>query len=278
MYQAEGRRRADLESVTTTAVDKSAALRSLHAAMNVSISFESVNGMEQATRERVLQLLERTNQFNAWKRPTPPSILDTCDGVAMSVSDRYGNYGLVGVALYRRKTNCLRVVAFAMSCRKPGRCGARSAKVPPGGWQKTSCNARRWPSARYRANEMLVRRFLEADQTSKRSGPRHHRLQRRLVDELEQWLAAAPTLWHTYSAEELSALTFDPGEEAELPMPTKRLTTTVRRIGHRSRRWLSTRDPTHVPPNAPLSPLLISWSSWATLQSSMTRDGATPSL
>ena len=54
----------------------------------------------------------------------------------------------------------------------------------------------------------LVRRFLkrtdEQTQRPEASSP----AEAAGTDELEQWLAAAPTLWHTYSAEELSALTF----------------------------------------------------------------------
>ena len=142
-------------------------LRAFHEAMRVTIRFEDVGGGADAsssadTRERALQLLERTNQFNAWKRPLPPpAVLQACEGVVMRVADRYADYGIVGVALATRtssltssptsslssdptsglrsylaeekdrretRSGTLRVVAFAMSCRVLGR-GAEYAML-----------------------------------------------------------------------------------------------------------------------------------------------------
>ena len=90
------------------------ALRALHAEMDVRISFRDVHATaaDSATLERVLQLSERTNQYNAWKRHLAPSHLEACRAAqqcgaaqacgaeSVSVSDRYGDYGLVGVILW----------------------------------------------------------------------------------------------------------------------------------------------------------------------------------
>ena len=110
--------------------------------MNVAISFDLVGGRRSGSgggsgggdaaasiRDRLLQLLERSNQFNCWKRSPPPLwLLDKCEGIAMSVTDRYGSYGLVGLVLGRREGGRFRVVAFAMSCRVLGR-GAEYAML-----------------------------------------------------------------------------------------------------------------------------------------------------
>jgi HAD superfamily phosphatase (TIGR01681 family) len=174
---------------------RGAALAKLHDAMQVKITFEELDGggggggggrspstgaMLAEPRaaggdagdrapsvDRILQLLERTNQFNCWKRPPPsPAALAQCEGVAMTVADRYASYGLVGIALGVRQASAskgkggggeggggegegggggggesdggegkgsdqgrsFRVLAFAMSCRVLGR-GAEHAML-----------------------------------------------------------------------------------------------------------------------------------------------------
>lgn len=75
---------------------------------------------------RVAQLTQRTNQFNTTTirrgEADIERLLQTgyrC--VTVDVSDRFGEYGLVGVALYRIDPDALVVDSFMLSCRALGR-------------------------------------------------------------------------------------------------------------------------------------------------------------
>lgn len=74
---------------------------------------------------RVAQLTQRTNQFNfTTRRRTEAEIKTLGDGVNVltaSVSDRFGDYGLVGVMIYRSAERALEVDTFLLSCRVLGR-------------------------------------------------------------------------------------------------------------------------------------------------------------
>ena len=77
-----------------------------------------------AVSARVLQLADRTNQFNTWKRPLAPALLAEVaevETLVMRVSDRYADYGIVGAALAERRAGTLRVHLICMSCRVLGR-------------------------------------------------------------------------------------------------------------------------------------------------------------
>ena len=94
-----------------------------HAALGVRIDVSSLADADAAVRERLLQLHERTNQFNTWKRrPPPPAALAAAEGVAIRVADRFADYGLVGAALCARGDGgVLYALSFCMSCRVLGR-------------------------------------------------------------------------------------------------------------------------------------------------------------
>jgi len=84
--------------------------------------------MRTATEQelpRVSQLLQKTNQFNlSLKRRTLPetrALLPTHDVWVVSASDRFGDYGLVGVCIARREDESLFLDSFLMSCRALGR-------------------------------------------------------------------------------------------------------------------------------------------------------------
>ena len=85
--------------------------------------------LDTALEERWRELHERTNQFNAWKRPLPPPAAlrsPLLSALAVEVSDRYSAYGLVGAALARPEAadggrGTLQVLSFCMSCRVLGR-------------------------------------------------------------------------------------------------------------------------------------------------------------
>lgn len=74
---------------------------------------------------RVAQLTQRTNQFNcAVVRRSEAEIeqfLENGEGFVVHVSDRFGSYGLVGVALFTITDGALDVETFLLSCRALGR-------------------------------------------------------------------------------------------------------------------------------------------------------------
>jgi amino acid adenylation domain-containing protein/FkbH-like protein len=74
---------------------------------------------------RVSQLTQRTNQFNFTSRRLSEKDLATYltsgEGLIVRVSDRFGDYGLVGAILFRPKGESLFVETFLLSCRVLGR-------------------------------------------------------------------------------------------------------------------------------------------------------------
>ena len=93
-------------------------------------------GLELTTRidtmrphqiERVSQLTQRTNQFNFTTRRRSPTDIEQAQRtgalacLVVDVSDRFGDYGLVGVVLFRAADNHLQVDTLLLSCRVLGR-------------------------------------------------------------------------------------------------------------------------------------------------------------
>jgi FkbH-like protein len=75
---------------------------------------------------RVAQLTQRTNQFNVNPvRRNEVELQQLLNAGAkclmVHVSDRFGDYGLVGAMVYRAGDHCLEVDTFLMSCRALGR-------------------------------------------------------------------------------------------------------------------------------------------------------------
>lgn len=76
---------------------------------------------------RVAQLTQRTNQFNvSTRRRTEAEVEQQCRSGALAcravtVRDRFGDYGLVGVVLYRTGPEAVEVDTFLLSCRVLGR-------------------------------------------------------------------------------------------------------------------------------------------------------------
>lgn len=76
---------------------------------------------------RVSQLTEKTNQFNFNKKPYTPETLKDSMGegnlkiFSLKVSDKFGDYGLVGVILVETSGQRLVMENFIMSCRALGR-------------------------------------------------------------------------------------------------------------------------------------------------------------
>ncbi len=75
---------------------------------------------------RAAQLTQRTNQFNFTNRRRMEGEIQACRQagqtlLAVSVSDRFGDYGLVGVMICGKAASALAVDTFLLSCRVLGR-------------------------------------------------------------------------------------------------------------------------------------------------------------
>ena len=74
---------------------------------------------------RVAQLTQRTNQFNCTTRRRTESEIqglpDPFKTLVVSVSDRFGDYGLVGLVIWRFENDSLAVETLLLSCRALGR-------------------------------------------------------------------------------------------------------------------------------------------------------------
>lgn len=77
--------------------------------------------------ERVSQLTHRTNQFNfTTVRRSPSEIQQFCEApnhgaFVVQAKDRFGDYGLIGLAMYQTQASHLTVDSFLLSCRALGR-------------------------------------------------------------------------------------------------------------------------------------------------------------
>ncbi|NJR57183.1 MAG: HAD-IIIC family phosphatase, partial [Acaryochloris sp. CRU_2_0] len=86
-----------------------------------------ITPMQPHQLERVAQLTQRSNQFNATTICRSESEIQalcqtgeyTC--LVVEVSDRFGDYGLVGIVLFQLGGEALEVDTFLMSCRVLGR-------------------------------------------------------------------------------------------------------------------------------------------------------------
>merc|ERR1711964_879663 len=86
-YKAEAERKALLSTCASRA--------DFHRELQVQITFQDLCGANHELEDRVMQMQQRTNQFNAWKRNSvPATALSRCEGFVMRVSDRYGDYGV----------------------------------------------------------------------------------------------------------------------------------------------------------------------------------------
>jgi FkbH-like protein len=85
----------------------------------------TIGKMSDAEMSRVAQLTQRTNQFNmSTRRRTEAEVRKLQPGaevLSVQVSDRFGDYGLVGVVIYRTSGESLDVDTFLLSCRVLGR-------------------------------------------------------------------------------------------------------------------------------------------------------------
>ncbi len=86
-----------------------------------------IGGISDDQIARVAQLTQRTNQFTcSTRRRTEADLRNLLHngilhGLSVSVSDRFGDYGLVGAVLFELKDDRLAVDTFLLSCRALGR-------------------------------------------------------------------------------------------------------------------------------------------------------------
>ncbi|WP_208345332.1 HAD-IIIC family phosphatase, partial [Aetokthonos hydrillicola] len=86
-----------------------------------------ISSMTEHQLGRVSQLTQRTNQFNTTTiRRSETEIQQLCslqnvECLTISVKDRFGDYGLVGVVIFKVQPDAIEVDSFLLSCRVLGR-------------------------------------------------------------------------------------------------------------------------------------------------------------
>ncbi|HSK31724.1 MAG TPA: HAD-IIIC family phosphatase, partial [Candidatus Limnocylindria bacterium] len=103
---------------------KSATLEEFVAGLDLKVAFQPLYG---DNLRRASQLTFRVNQFNATTVRRNEAELarllreNSLDGWMVELSDRFGDYGLVGLVLFARTLKSLQVDSFLLSCRALGR-------------------------------------------------------------------------------------------------------------------------------------------------------------
>jgi hypothetical protein len=122
---AEDRRRAELyqqNRVREKLRAEAPTLDEFLASLELKIQIEPISATHWP---RVAQLTQRTNQFNfTTHRRTEAELgqwLASADGLIVTVSDRFGDYGLVGAILYQVTAKAVVVDNLLLSCRVLGR-------------------------------------------------------------------------------------------------------------------------------------------------------------
>jgi FkbH-like protein len=124
---AEDRQRADSysrEFQRTVAREQAPSLEHFLSALNLQVDFVPV---DEEHLERAAQLTQRTNQFNFSTRRCSVTEMrellksSSYDGFLVRASDKFGDYGLVGLMIYERSAAQWTVDTFLLSCRALGR-------------------------------------------------------------------------------------------------------------------------------------------------------------
>lgn len=115
-YRIETRRQEDRQ--------KCRSMRNFLENLELHVRFQEVN---EKNLDRIAQLTQRTNQFNSTLRRRTAAEVRQILGdpshtaVAVEVSDKFGDYGLVGFVQCRRQAQSLCIDSFILSCRALGR-------------------------------------------------------------------------------------------------------------------------------------------------------------
>jgi FkbH-like protein len=94
------------------------------AGLALTVEFSPLSARDLA---RASDLTQRTNQFNTTTiRRSEAELQNLCmsgetESLAVRVQDRFGDYGLVGLILFRTAGNIIRVDTFLLSCRALGK-------------------------------------------------------------------------------------------------------------------------------------------------------------
>ncbi len=124
---AEDRKRAVYykeEAERSSFREKTGDIQSFLAGLELKVDFCPV---DESTLPRAAQLTQRTNQFNSTTRRRTEEEVRTFlekegqGGFLVSVRDRFGDYGLAGLVLYRCVEKSLCVDSLMLSCRVLGR-------------------------------------------------------------------------------------------------------------------------------------------------------------
>lgn len=116
-YYAEERLRKDL-------VGQTGSLQDFYRSLRMEVAIAPV-GLESIPR--VAQLTQKTNQFNlTTRRYTEQSLAELAVHpewrlYQLRASDKFGDSGIVGVAMTRRTDECVEIDSFLLSCRVIGR-------------------------------------------------------------------------------------------------------------------------------------------------------------
>ena len=98
---------------------------SLHSYLESLQLLVEIRPAEERDLPRVAQLTQKTNQFNlSLIRRSLTEIQDlhkSCSILVLNLKDRFGDYGLVGVAILKQENRCLFLDTFLISCRALGR-------------------------------------------------------------------------------------------------------------------------------------------------------------
>src|SRR6185369_8656684 len=103
---------------------QSLSLAEFLAGLNLNVEIEEP---KTGQLSRIAQLTERTNQFNfTTRRRSETELQQLWSGrqyqiLTVSVSDRFGDYGLVGVLIWQTARDTIKVDTFLLSCRVLGK-------------------------------------------------------------------------------------------------------------------------------------------------------------
>lgn len=143
---AEDKKRGELyaaERTRKTLAESSVSLEDFLKSLDITITLEQPN---QFTIPRIAQLTQKTNQLNlTTRRYTEADIRRMAESngwkiLAVSVSDRLGQSGLVGVAILALEDKTARLDSFLVSCRVLGR-GVEEALLSAAAFAAFECGA-----------------------------------------------------------------------------------------------------------------------------------------
>ncbi|MCI0621610.1 MAG: HAD-IIIC family phosphatase [Acidobacteria bacterium] len=112
MYRAEGARKQLRNQLHS--------LEDYYLSLDMELTIQSLTDM---TLPRAAQLTQRTNQFNLTTRRYSESQLASfvqsgeCEIYTARLRDRFGDDGIIGLTILRRRENALSIDTFLMSCR-----------------------------------------------------------------------------------------------------------------------------------------------------------------